>query len=123
MCRNERSTVPWEAAGYYLKSISERTGLHTVALASTKGLCVTGVGDRSEKLAAVAPIVAEEPANLNQELLDAITRGEVVQIWRVEVRGRPFYLAALGEPNHLTEEVQFAIDRIFGQAQGERLPS
>ena len=45
--RNERSTVPWEAAGYYLKSISERTGLHTVALASTKGLCVTGVGDRS----------------------------------------------------------------------------
>ena len=121
--RSERSNVPWEAASLYLKSVSRNTGLHTMVLASRQGLSVSGIGDKSAELAAVAPIVAEEPASLKEELLAGITAGEDVQIWRVQIRGRPFYLAALGEPNHLTEEVQFAIDRIFGQAQGERLPS
>ncbi len=120
--RSERSRIPWEAASLYFKSISESTGLHTMVLASRHGLSISGVGQCPEALAAVAPLVAEEPANLQDELLQAITSGEEVQIWRVQVRGRPFYLAALGEPNHLTEEVQFAIDRIFG-APVESLPN
>ncbi|HGG56639.1 MAG TPA: hypothetical protein ENK31_02455 [Nannocystis exedens] len=112
--RSERSNIPWEAASLYLKSISESCGLHTMVIASPHGLSISGIGQRPEALAAVAPLVAEEPANLQEELLQAVTSGEEVQIWRVQVRGRPFYLAALGEPNHLSEEVQFAIDRIFG---------
>jgi len=120
--RAARSSIPWEAASLYLKSISESTGLHTVVLASGKGLSISGVGEQADALAAVAPLVAEEPANLQAELLEGITSGEEVQIWRVQVRGRPFYLAALGEPNHLTEDVQFTIDRIFG-VPAETLPN
>jgi len=120
--RSQRSSIPWEAASLYLKSISENTGLHTVVLASQQGLSISGVGEQSTALAAVAPLVAEEPANLQAELLQGITSGEEIQIWRVQVRGRPFYLAALGEPNQLTEEVQFTIDRIFGK-RVEALPN
>lgn len=114
--RAERSHIPWEAADLYLKAIAERTGLHTLALTSRHGLCLSGTGDRRDHLAAVAPKVAEEPASLPERLLLPITDGEPVQIWRVEVRGRPFYLAALGAPTHMFEEVQHALDRIFGRA-------
>ncbi|MEZ4454917.1 MAG: hypothetical protein R3B09_36035 [Nannocystaceae bacterium] len=113
--RAERSTIPVEAADLYLKAIAERTGLHTVALASHHGLCLSGLGERRDHLAAVAPKVAEEPASLPGSVLQPITGGESVQIWRVEVRGRPFYLAALGAPTHMFEEVQDALDRIFGR--------
>ncbi len=113
--RSERTNNPWQATNLYLKAVAERSGLSSLVLASREGLSLSSVEDRERRLAAIAPMVADEPTSLSPRAVEAATGGEKVQIWRVTVRGRPCYLIATGTWADLTEEIQWAIDRIYGK--------
>ena len=113
--RSERTTNPWQATSLYLKAVAARTGLNSLVLASREGLSLSSTESRHQRLAAIAPMVADEPTALSERAVSAATEGEKVQIWRVKVRGRPGYLIATGSWVDLTEEIQWAIDRIYGK--------
>jgi hypothetical protein len=112
--RNDRTNNPWLATSHYLTAVAERTGLDALVLASREGLSLSSADPHAQRLAAVAPMIADEPTALSARAITAATGGDKVQIWRVTVRGRPSYLIATGTWADLTEEIQWAIDRIFG---------
>lgn len=115
--RNDRSENPWTAGDLYLRAVAQRTGLDHLTLATREGLFLSGTGDQhlGNRLAAIAPLFAEEPATLRPGLLDELTSGKPMQLWRVMIRERPFYLLGFGTPTHMSEEVQDAFDRIFAR--------
>ncbi len=115
--RRERSENPWMAGDLYLQSVAEHNGLEHLTLATREGLLLSGTGDRdlSNRLAAVAPVFAEEPATLKPGMLEELAQGQPVQLWRVTIRERPFYLIGFGTPTDMPEEVQSAFDRIFAR--------
>lgn len=115
--RRERSENPWVAGDIYLQTVAESHGLEQLTLATREGLLLSSTGERTvgNRLAAVAPTFAEEPATLKPGLLEELTHGQPVQLWRVTIRERPFYLIGFGTPTDLPEEVQSAFDRIFAR--------
>jgi hypothetical protein len=115
--RRERSENPWMAGDLYLQRVAEQHGLDQLTLATREGLLLSGTGDRdlSNRLAAVAPVFAEEPATLKPGMLEEMARGQPIQLWRVTIRERPFYLIGFGTPTDMPEEVQAAFDRIFAR--------
>lgn len=115
--RQDRSENPWTAGDLYLRAVAQRTGLDHLTLATREGLFLSGTGDHhlSNRLAAIAPIFAEEPAALRPGMLEELTHGRPMQIWRVMIRERPFYLLGFGTPTDMSEEVQDAFDRIFAR--------
>lgn len=115
--RHERSENPWTAGDLYLRAVAHRTGLEHLTLATREGLFLAGTGDRSlaNRIAAIAPMYAEEPVALRPGLIDELTGGQPVQLWRVTIRERPFYLLGFGTPTHMSDEVQAAFDRIFAR--------
>lgn len=115
--RRERSENPWMAGDLYLQHVAEEHGLDQLTLATREGLLLSGTGDRtlSNRLAAVAPVFAEEPATLRPGMLEELAQGQPVQLWRVTIRERPFYLIGFGELTDMPEEVQSAFDRIFAR--------
>lgn len=115
--RHARSENPWTAGDLYLQAVAQRTGLDHLTLATREGLFLSGVGDPQlgNRVAAVAPLYAEEPAALRAGLVDELTGGQPLQIWRVSIRERPFYLVGFGAPTNMPFEVQEAFDRIFAR--------
>lgn len=115
--RRERSENPWMAGDLYLQTVAQNHGLDHLTLATREGLMLSGTGDRtlSNRLAAVAPMFAEEPAVLKPGMLEDLAQGQPVQLWRVTIRERPFYLIGFGTPTDMPVEVQSAFDRIFAR--------
>ena len=115
--RRERSENPWVAGDLYLQTVAENHGLDQLTLATREGLLLSSTGERvlGNRLAAVAPVFAEEPANLKPGMLEEMAQGQPVQLWRVTIRERPFYLIGFGTPTDMPEEVQAAFDRIFAR--------
>ncbi len=115
--RQARSDNPWVAGDLYLQVVAEHRGLEQLTLATREGLMLSGAGDHkvNNRLAAVAPMFAEEPANLRPGLLEELAHGQPMQLWRVTIRERPFYLIGFGGPTDMPEEVQGAFDRIFAR--------
>lgn len=115
--RHERSDNPWTAGDLYLRAVAQRTGLAHLTLATREGLFLSSAGDRSlaNRVAAIAPMYAEEPVALKPGMLEELTHGQPLQLWRVMIRERPFYLVGIGAPTHMSEEVQEAFDRIFAR--------
>lgn len=115
--RRERSDNPWMAGDLYLQTVAGHRGLDHLALATREGLLLSASGDRalSNRLAAVAPVFAEEPATLKPGMLEELAQGQPLQLWRVSIRDRPFYLIGVGTPTDMPEEVQCAFDRIFAR--------
>ena len=115
--RQARSENPWMAGDLYLQSVAEDHGLDTLTLATREGLLLSATGDRDlgNRLAAVAPVFAEEPAALRPGMLEELAQGQPLQLWRVTIRERPFYLIGVGTPTDMPEEVQSAFDRIFAR--------
>lgn len=115
--RHARSDNPWTAGDLYLQAVARRTGLDHLTLATREGLFLSGAGDPQlgNRVAAVAPMFAEEPAALRTGLIDELTGGQPMQLWRVTIRERPFYLVGFGAPTNMSEEVQEAFDRIFAR--------
>ncbi len=124
--RTERSSIPWEAASLYLKSMVARKQLDHMVLASREGMFVLGSegSERDSRLAALAPLVAEHPSALSPRVVARVTRGRPIQTWRVRVRGQPCFLAAVGRSTQLTTDVQHTLDRIFstGRTPGPSRP-
>jgi hypothetical protein len=60
-------------------------------------------------------VFAEEPATLKPGMLEELAQGQPLQLWRVTIRERPFYLIGVGTPTDMPEEVQGAFDRIFAR--------
>ena len=115
--RRERSENPWVAGDLYLQTVAENHGLDQLTLATREGLLLSSTGERvlGNRLAAVAPVFAEEPANLKPGMLEEMAHGQPLQLWRVTIRERPFYLIGFGAPTDMPEEVQLAFDRIFAR--------
>jgi hypothetical protein len=115
--RRDRSENPWMAGDLYLQSVAGQHGLDQLTLATREGLLLSATGDRelSNRLAAVAPVFAEEPATLKPGMLEDLAQGQPLQLWRVNIRDRPFYLIGVGTPTDMPEEVQSAFDRIFAR--------
>ena len=115
--RQARSENPWMAGDLYLQSVAEDHGLEQLALATREGLLLSATGDRDlgNRLAAVAPVFAEEPATLRPGMLEDLAQGQPLQLWRVTIRERPFYLIGVGTPTDMPEEVQTAFNRIFAR--------
>lgn len=115
--RRERSENPWVAGDIYLEKVAEHHGLDQLTLATREGLLLSSTGERelANRLAAVAPVFAEEPAVLRPGLLEEMAQGQPLQLWRVTIRERPFYLIGFGAPTDMPEEVQAAFDRIFAR--------
>ncbi|MBA3549752.1 MAG: hypothetical protein H0T76_25005 [Nannocystis sp.] len=105
------------AGDLYLQSVAGHHGLDQLTLATREGLLLSASGDRelSNRLAAVAPVFAEEPATLKPGMLEDLAQGQPLQLWRVSIRDRPFYLIGVGSPTDMPEEVQTAFDRIFAR--------
>lgn len=118
--RRERSDNPWVAGDLYLQSVAQDRGLGQLTLATREGLMLSGVGDRhtANRLAAIAPMFAEEPATLKPGMIEELAGGQPMQIWRVTIRERPFYLIGVGTPTDMPEEVQHAFDRIYARRPG-----
>lgn len=121
--RQARSENPWMAGDLYLQSVAEDHGLDQLTLATREGLLLSATGDRDlgNRLAAVAPVFAEEPATLRPGMLEDLAQGQPLQLWRVTIRERPFYLIGVGTPTDMPEEVQTAFNRIF--ARPRRAPA
>jgi hypothetical protein len=115
--RRERSENPWVAGDLYLQTVAEDHGLDQLTLATREGLLLSSTGERvlGNRLAAVAPVFAEEPATLKPGMLEEMAQGQPVQLWRLTIRERPFYLIGFGTPTDMPEEVQAAFDRIFAR--------
>lgn len=115
--RRERSENPWVAGDIYLQNVAEQHGLEQLTLATREGLLLSSTGERAlgNRLAAVAPVFAEEPANLRAGMLEELAQGQPMQLWRVTIRERPFYLIGFGSPTDMPEDVQAAFDRIFAR--------
>lgn len=115
--RHARSDNPWTAGDLYLQAVAQRTGLDHLTLATREGLFLSGAGDHqlANRVAAVAPVFAEEPASLRAGMIDELTGGQPMQIWRVKIRERPFYLVGFGNLTDMPFEVQEAFDRIFAR--------
>jgi hypothetical protein len=115
--RQARSENPWVAGDLFLQTVAEDRGLDQLTLATREGLLLSGAGDRElgNRLAAVAPAFAEEPATLRPGMLEELAQGQPLQLWRVTIRERPFYLIGVGTPTDMPEEVQVAFDRIFAR--------
>jgi hypothetical protein len=115
--RRERSENPWVAGDLYLQTVAESHGLDQLTLATREGLLLSSTGERvlGNRLAAVAPVFAEEPATLKPGMLEEMAQGQPVQLWRLTIRERPFYLIGFGTPTDMPEEVQAAFDRIFAR--------
>ena len=115
--RRERSENPWVAGDIYLEKVAEHHGLDQLTLATREGLLLSSTGARElgNRLAAVAPVFAEEPAMLTPGMLEEMAAGQPVQLWRVTIRERPFYLIGFGTPTDMPEDVQSAFDRIFAR--------
>ena len=115
--RRDRSENPWMAGDLYLQSVAGHHGLEQLTLATREGLLLSAAGDRElgNRLAAVAPVFAEEPATLKPGMLEELAQGQPLQLWRVNIRDRPFYLIGVGTPTDMPEEVQSAFDRIFAR--------
>lgn len=115
--RQARSDNPWMAGDLYLQSVAEDHGLEQLTLATREGLLLSATGDRDlgNRLAAVAPVFAEEPATLRPGMLEELAQGQPLQLWRVTIRERPFYLIGVGTPTDMPEEVQTAFNRIFAR--------
>ena len=90
---------------------------YVLTLATREGLFLSGTGDKDlgNRVAAVAPLYVEEPATLRAGLIAELTDGQPMQVWRVTVRDRPFYLIGFGALTDMSEEVQHAFDRIFAR--------
>jgi hypothetical protein len=122
--RQDRSENPWIAGDLYLRAVAQRTGLEHLTLATREGLFLSGAGDRDlgSRVAAVAPLLVEEPAALRAGMIEELTNGQPMQVWRVRVRERNFYLVGFGAPTNMSEEVQQAFDRIFARP-APRMPN
>lgn len=122
--RQARSDNPWTAGDLYLQAVARRTGLEHLTLATSEGLYLSGAGDPKlgNRIAAIAPLFAEEPASLRAGLIEELTGGRPMQLWRVTIRERPFYLIGFGALTNMSEEVQEAFDRIFARP-APRLPN
>ncbi len=115
--RRDRSENPWMAGDLYLQSVAGQHGLEQLTLATREGLLLSASGDRelSNRLAAVAPVFAEEPATLKPGMLEDLAQGQPLQLWRVSIRDRPFYLIGVGSPTDMPEDVQTAFERMFAR--------
>jgi hypothetical protein len=100
-----------------LQTVAEDHGLDQLTLATREGLLLSSTGERvlGNRLAAVAPVFAEEPATLKPGMLEEMAQGQPLQLWRLTIRERPFYLIGFGTPTDMPEEVQAAFDRIFAR--------
>lgn len=111
--------------GFYLQSVAGHHGLDQwPGAGDPEGLLLSASGDRElgNRLAAVAPVFAEEPATLRPGNVEELAQGQPLQLWRVNIRDRPFYLIGVGTPTDMPEQVQSAFDRIFARP-GKRGPS
>ena len=63
----------------------------------------------------IVSLDAIRSAALRAGLIDELTGGQPLQIWRVSIRERPFYLVGFGAPTNMPFEVQEAFDRIFAR--------
>lgn len=115
--RQARSENPWMAGDLYLQVVAETHGLDHLTLATREGLLLSSTAEPqlSNRLAAVAPVFAEEPATLRPGMLEELADGQPLQLWRVTIRERTFYLVGVGAPTDMPEEVQGAFDRIFAR--------
>ena len=115
--RQARSENPWMAGDLFLQAVAEDHGLDHLTLATREGLLLSSTGDQqlSNRLAAVAPVFAEEPATLRPGMLEDLAKGQPLQLWRVTIRERTFYLIGIGSPTDMPESVQGAFDRIFAR--------
>ncbi|MBK7826141.1 hypothetical protein [Nannocystis sp.] len=115
--RQARSENPWMAGDLFLQAVAEDHGLDHLTLATREGLLLSSTGDQhlSNRLAAVAPVFAEEPATLRPGMLEDLAEGQPLQLWRVTIRERTFYLIGIGSPTDMPESVQGAFDRIFAR--------
>ena len=115
--RQARSENPWRAGDLFLQAVAEDHGLDHLTLATREGLLLSSTGDQqlSNRLAAVAPVFAEEPATLRPGMLEDLAKGQPLQLWRVTIRERTFYLIGMGSPTDMPESVQGAFDRIFAR--------
>ncbi len=115
--RQARSENPWRAGDLFLQAVAEDHGLDHLTLATREGLLLSSTGDQqlSNRLAAVAPVFAEEPATLRPGMLEELAKGQPLQLWRVTIRERTFYLIGMGSPTDMPESVQGAFDRIFAR--------
>lgn len=122
--RQDRSENPWLAGDLYLRAVAQRTGLDHLTLATHEGLYLSGAGDKElgSRVAAVAPLLVEEPAALRAGMVEELTNGQPMQVWRVKVRERNFYLVGFGAPTNMSEEVQEAFNRIFARP-APRMPN
>ncbi len=113
--RKARSSNPCEAAGLFLKQIAQDARLHRVVLASQEGLLIAGSSDPGvdAQLAALAPLAESGPEHVDPAMAWKITMGRPIQTWPVQVRGRPFLLAGLGQPTDLRRDVHVGLDRIL----------
>jgi len=115
--RQARSENPWRAGDLFLQAVAEDHGLDHLTLATREGLLLSSTGDQqlSNRLAAVAPVFAEAPATLRPGMLEELAKGQPLQLWRVTIRERTFYLIGMGSPTDMPESVQGAFDRIFAR--------
>ena len=115
--RQARSENPWRAGDLFLQAVAEDHGLDHLTLATREGLLLSSTGDQqlSNRLAAVAPVFAEAPATLRPGMLEELAQGQPLQLWRVTIRERTFYLIGMGSPTDMPESVQGAFDRIFAR--------
>jgi hypothetical protein len=115
--RQDRSENPWHAGDLYLRAVAQKTGLEHLTLATREGLFLSGAGDKElgNRVAAVAPMLVEEPAALKAGMVEDLTNGQPMQVWRVKIRERNFYLVGFGSLTDMSEDVQHAFDRIFAR--------
>lgn len=115
--RKERSSVPWQAAGFYLKQLAKRSGFDQLVLASQEGFLLAGIGqsESNAHIAAFASMAAENPCVTQSKLGQRIFQGEPLQVWPVQIAHRPCYLAAPGHSKKLTENAGQVLNRIFQQ--------
>ncbi|MEZ4428300.1 MAG: hypothetical protein R3A51_11505 [Nannocystaceae bacterium] len=115
--RNQRSSIPWEAAGFLLRHVARESGLGDMVLATDEGLLIAAAEDRrqAERVAALGPLAARGPEAVDPALAFKITGGRPIQTYPVQVRGRRFHVVGLGRPTALRRDVQAALDRIFAR--------
>ena len=72
--RQARSENPWMAGDLYLQVVAETHGLDHLTLATREGLLLSSTAEPqlSNRLAAVAPVFAEEPATLKPGMLEEL---------------------------------------------------
>ena len=112
--RRIRSEEPGEALGLYLEATAKKTAHRALTLVDEQGdvLADAPGGLNTHAIAAVAPL-AQPGVIPAHGLLDLITRGESLRVCELEVAGRQFYLAAVGDADLPQGEIEKALRRIM----------